>query len=69
MLLPWAFPRFVDFVCPQELNPVLKPVLGKDKHDLIKLRPLNSSLLRSAPESLFQLLASCHVVIEVRPNH
>ncbi|MBI3416465.1 MAG: hypothetical protein HY043_14310 [Verrucomicrobia bacterium] len=61
--MPATFLRLIRRSGEQKLNPVLKPILGKDKNDFIKLLPLNASLLRGAPESLFQLLASCHVVI------
>ena len=69
MFSPWTFPRFVCGSGEQKLNPVLKPVLGKDKHDLVELFLPDLSLLRGAPESLFQLLAGFHVVIQVSPDH
>jgi hypothetical protein len=53
----------------QKLDPILQPILGEDKDNLLELLLCGSGLLRHRPELLLQAVSIRHVIIQIRPYH
>lgn len=59
----------VRLSCQQKLDPVLQTILGKDKHDAIKLFFGYALSLRFIPKLILERVAVGAVVVAVRPHH